>query len=376
MPVHRVARRRGAIHLAERRDVLPQSSLPRGEAMSESLPSPDKRHADAAPFVDFMNRLAPQWQVGMESAYNTTQMMLAFRAGQASRSHAPRIECEKCGNPTDGTKACTLHGERCIFAPSTTAPTADKALIPVGRIPRLIELVSAACREAAVMNNERSYELWTAVRSELNDAMQTPAVSALSHALPIAQGECETTQTPRFQIKDCACGTYEGNLGPCLTWWEGAQVGRCVYCDHSLDCHVKLSKLFASAPSTTRRTMTLPDVIGPVTPLVEEITERCGNMEGTESMQEVVAGVLNALVQTFEEWPQGFAPSATPRSIPVELCEKVVRRYTWMIDNPGAPIAGGVSFDAAMAELRTAVVIALHDPKPNNSPDGGKATNG
>lgn len=131
-------------------------------------------------------------------------------------------------------------------------------------------------------------------------------------------------------------------------------------------------RLAASVPSTTRRTMTLPDVIGPVTPLVEEITERCGNMEGTESMQEVVAGVLNALVQTFEEWPQGFAPSATPRSIPVELCEKVVRRYTWMIDNPGAPIAGGVSFDAAMAELRTAVVIALHDPKPNNSPDGGK----
>lgn len=35
-------------------------------------------------------------------------------------SHAPRITCEKCGNPTDGSKACTLHGERCIFTPSTT----------------------------------------------------------------------------------------------------------------------------------------------------------------------------------------------------------------------------------------------------------------
>ena len=73
---------------------------------------------------------------------------------------------------------------------------------------------------------------------------------ALSATL-VAQGACETTQTPRFQIKNCTCGTYEGNLGPCLTWWEGAQVGRCVYCDHNLDCHVKLSKLFA-APAAGR----------------------------------------------------------------------------------------------------------------------------
>ena len=33
-----------------------------------------------------------------------------------------RIICEKCGNPTDGTQACALHGERCIFAPSSSAP--------------------------------------------------------------------------------------------------------------------------------------------------------------------------------------------------------------------------------------------------------------
>lgn len=61
----------------------------------------------------------------------------------------------------------------------------------------------------------------------------------------VAQGPCETTLTPRFQIKDCACDTYDGNLGPCLTWWQGAAVGRCVYCDHGLDCHVKLSKMLA-----------------------------------------------------------------------------------------------------------------------------------
>lgn len=62
----------------------------------------------------------------------------------------------------------------------------------------------------------------------------------------ISQGPCETTLTPRFQISDCACGTYDGNLGPCLTWWQGAKADRCVYCDHGLDCHVKLSKLLAS----------------------------------------------------------------------------------------------------------------------------------
>lgn len=66
----------------------------------------------------------------------------------------------------------------------------------------------------------------------------------------IPQGPCETTQTPRFQIADCACGTYEGNLGPCLTWWQGNS-GRCVYCEHGLDCHVKLSKLLT--PSEKRQ---------------------------------------------------------------------------------------------------------------------------
>lgn len=55
--------------------------------------------------------------------------------------------------------------------------------IPVARIPRLIELVAAACRKAAVDNDERSYELWTAVRSELNDAMQTPSASSKDAAL-------------------------------------------------------------------------------------------------------------------------------------------------------------------------------------------------
>ena len=51
-------------------------------------------------------------------------------------------------------------------------------------------------------------------------------------------GICETTLTPRLPRSMCkGCGTYEGNLGPCTTWLEGAEQGRCAYCDHKLVCH-------------------------------------------------------------------------------------------------------------------------------------------
>lgn len=54
---------------------------------------------------------------------------------------------------------------------------------------------------------------------------------------------CDTTNTPRLPNTFCmqyrigsGCGTYEGNLGPCEAFEEGAN-GRCVYCDHALCCH-------------------------------------------------------------------------------------------------------------------------------------------
>ena len=52
-----------------------------------------------------------------------------------------------------------------------------------------------------------------------------------------SQGPCDTTLTERFEHKACRCGTYPGNLGPCATYVEGAQPGRCVYCDHANQCH-------------------------------------------------------------------------------------------------------------------------------------------
>ena len=95
---------------------------------------------------------------------------------------------------------------------------------------------TAACLGDALATYNR------VVGQEVFKNAETPAAPSAIRA----QGPCETTLTPRFEIKDCACGTYEGNLGPCLTWNEGNEVGRCVFCAHGLDCHVKLSKLLAS----------------------------------------------------------------------------------------------------------------------------------
>lgn len=50
-----------------------------------------------------------------------------------------------------------------------------------------------------------------------------------------SQGLCETTLTERFEVKDCKCPTYTENLGPCVTFEEGAN-GRCAYCDHEKAC--------------------------------------------------------------------------------------------------------------------------------------------
>ena len=57
------------------------------------------------------------------------------------------------------------------------------------------------------------------------------------------QGRCETTLTERFDYPDCSCGTYEGNLGPCKTYEEGAS-GRCVYCEHDIECHHAIAEVF------------------------------------------------------------------------------------------------------------------------------------
>lgn len=55
------------------------------------------------------------------------------------------------------------------------------------------------------------------------------------------QGRCETTLTERFENRACQCGTYQGNLGPCKTFLLGADPGRCVYCDHTVECHETLN---------------------------------------------------------------------------------------------------------------------------------------
>ena len=53
------------------------------------------------------------------------------------------------------------------------------------------------------------------------------------------QGLCDTTMTPRFFNEHCKCPTYPENLGPCENWEKGGN-GRCVYCDHAVECHISL----------------------------------------------------------------------------------------------------------------------------------------
>ena len=54
-----------------------------------------------------------------------------------------------------------------------------------------------------------------------------------------SQGYCGTTLTERFYNPLCECDTYPGNLGPCKSY-EQDKNGRCVYCDHTRDCHNQL----------------------------------------------------------------------------------------------------------------------------------------
>ena len=61
-----------------------------------------------------------------------------------------------------------------------------------------------------------------------------------------SQGPCDTTMTERYDNPACKCPTYEGNLGPCVTFVEGAPDGitnaaKCAFCDHTLECHKQLS---------------------------------------------------------------------------------------------------------------------------------------
>lgn len=55
------------------------------------------------------------------------------------------------------------------------------------------------------------------------------------------QGRCDTTLTERFAHPVCACGTYEGNLGPCKVFEAGMDPERCVYCDHKGECHAAIA---------------------------------------------------------------------------------------------------------------------------------------
>jgi len=72
------------------------------------------------------------------------------------------------------------------------------------------------------------------------DADFDAAVDATPHPEVRASRLCDTTMTERFEkfpTPPYCCGTYKLNLGPCKVFHPGAISERCVYCDHTLECH-------------------------------------------------------------------------------------------------------------------------------------------
>src|SRR3990167_1024868 len=82
--------------------------------------------------------------------------------------HAPGEKCLGCDH---------YYGKAAVCKYAAQEPD-GWVIIASHRVPRLIELVSAACRKAATDCDERAYELWTAVRKELLPAPpELPAVT-------------------------------------------------------------------------------------------------------------------------------------------------------------------------------------------------------
>jgi RNA ligase (TIGR02306 family) len=76
------------------------------------------------------------------------------------------------------------------------------------------------------------------LRGALSFGLLIPVPDELNGVLP---GDDVMAENP-----DCRCGTYAGNLGPCQTFLLGADPGRCVYCDHTVECHVPSATLPSS----------------------------------------------------------------------------------------------------------------------------------
>jgi hypothetical protein len=96
---------------------------------------------------------------------------------------------------------------------------------------------------------------WADIRN--NGAVTNPDMNPWNEQQALAQPSetrqpkppnqrCDVTQTVRYANPNCKCPTYEGNLGPCASHEQGAN-GRCVYCDHELNCYPTLARPTAEA---------------------------------------------------------------------------------------------------------------------------------
>lgn len=130
----------------------------------------------------------------------------------------------------------------------TACPDKNYRAVPADRFERLLELVGKACRTAVVENDERSYELWTAVRSELLDAPSAPSTGA------VPSGETPRTDAllREFEPADTARELDLARLGRQLEHELAA--GHAL----NLDLTQQRAKLLDAAASSTRQTMPAP----------------------------------------------------------------------------------------------------------------------
>jgi hypothetical protein len=77
-------------------------------------------------------------------------------------------------------------------------------------------------------------------------ALQRPPQPAAEGGVEL--GKCDVTLTERYANPGCVCATYAGNKGPCRSWEAGAN-GRCVYCDHTMACHLEMCQAALQAAS-------------------------------------------------------------------------------------------------------------------------------
>jgi hypothetical protein len=148
------------------------------------------------------------------------------RTPPALSNATPRPTCGGCGRrdaDPGHREECEIYG----YVPPAAPPVAEG--------PAATPRQSCTCPTSSWIGSEPN-DSTCKLSEEEHAAAAEPFTPNAVEARAAAQ-RCDVTQTLRYAIGKCSCPTYDGNLGPCATWEEGAN-RRCVYCDHDKDCHL------------------------------------------------------------------------------------------------------------------------------------------